>query len=498
MRGADAAGFVERGTSLEPERADLGEERTPLDDFFVCKVGDPVSPDADGWALRLDGDAVNRSVHLTLPELQALPQHRVDAWLECAGNGRGLFGVLGSQPLAREANRTPWMLGAMGMATWEGPSLRTVLELAGLDAAAAWVSPAGLDHPNPEGEPVRMCLPIDKAFHPDTIVALSMNDEPLDLMHGFPARLLVPGWIGAYSVKWLDRIEVSSTWVPSWRADMYYRHRTPEGVDLGPVTSHPVKSSLALPWPAQVAPGRHELRGYARVGDGRVGQVEWRVDHGEWREAELLPPAREWAWQPFTFQWEATAGVHTVSTRATTDRGATQPDEMPFHPNGLLWNAVIPHPVLVVPGGVHVPVTFDRCDHVDGPFFHGTKSKLQPGDSLDPGRESNFQQDRRSNHVYFAGLVETAVWGAELATALGGVDERGHVYVVEPVGPFEDDPNVTNKRFPGNPTQSYRTPHAVRVVGEVEEWEPHPAEVLEAMLANIARLRAEGLDAIDD
>ena len=145
-----------------------------------------------------------------------------------------------------------------------------------------------------------------------------------------------------------------------------------------------------------------------------------------------------------------------------------------------------------------VPVTFDRCDHVTGPFFHGTRYAVEPGEVLVPGRESNFQQGRISNHVYFSALVETAVWGAELATALAGLDERGHVYVVEPTGPFEDDPNVTNKRFPGNITQSYRTRDGLRVVRELDQWEGHPPEVLAGMLANLARLREQGLDVIED
>lgn len=144
------------------------------------------------------------------------------------------------------------------------------------------------------------------------------------------------------------------------------------------------------------------------------------------------------------------------------------------------------------------PVTFDRCDHVAGPFFHGTRFAFAVGDELVPGRPSNFQAGRVSNNIYFSALVETAVWGAELATALAGVDERGRVYVVEPLGPFEDDPNVTDKRFPGNITQSYRSPHPLRVVGEVQDWEGHPPEVLQGMLDNLARLRAQGLDVIED
>ena len=135
---------------------------------------------------------------------------------------------------------------------------------------------------------------------------------------------------------------------------------------------------------------------------------------------------------------------------------------------------------------------------VEGPFYHGTKGVLEAGDELVPGHGSNFQEGRVSNHVYFSALVETAVWGAELATALTGSGERGRIYVVEPLGPFEDDPNVTDKRFPGNPTRSYRTRSPLRVVGELEEWEGHAPEVVEGMLAGLARLREQGLDVIED
>jgi hypothetical protein len=133
-----------------------------------------------------------------------------------------------------------------------------------------------------------------------------------------------------------------------------------------------------------------------------------------------------------------------------------------------------------------------------GPFFHGTKAALEVGDELVPGYGSNFQEGRISNNIYFTSLVETAAWGAELATALAGVPERGHIYVVEPLGPFEDDPNVTDKKFPGNPTKSYRTRSPLRVVGEVEDWEGHPPDVLQAMLDGLANLRAQGLDVIED
>ena len=143
-------------------------------------------------------------------------------------------------------------------------------------------------------------------------------------------------------------------------------------------------------------------------------------------------------------------------------------------------------------------VTFDDCAHVEGPFYHGTKAVLEVGTELVPGYASNFQAGRISNNIYFTALVETAAWGAQLASALAGSPDRGRIYVVEPQGPFEDDPNVTDKRFPGNPTQSYRTHHPLRVVSELVEWEGHAPEVLATMLDNLAQLREQGLDVIED
>ncbi|MFC3687260.1 NAD(+)--rifampin ADP-ribosyltransferase [Aquipuribacter hungaricus] len=146
-----------------------------------------------------------------------------------------------------------------------------------------------------------------------------------------------------------------------------------------------------------------------------------------------------------------------------------------------------------------VPVTYGHHAHVTGPFFHGTRSLVAPGEELVPGRGSNYEADRVSNHVYFTAALETAVWGAELAAALAGEDPAaGHVYVVEPLGPFEDDPNVTDKRFPGNPTRSYRSRDPLRVVREVDGWPGHPPEVLRQMLDSLARLRERGEAVIED
>ncbi len=127
-------------------------------------------------------------------------------------------------------------------------------------------------------------------------------------------------------------------------------------------------------------------------------------------------------------------------------------------------------------------------------FFHGTKADLKVGDLIVVGYTSNFGSRRQANFVYLTETLDAAIWGAELAVG----DGPGRVYIVEPTGPFEDDPNLTDKKFPGNPTKSYRTRDGLRVVGEVHDWQGHSDEQLRAMRDGIERLRAQGIEAIED
>lgn len=129
-----------------------------------------------------------------------------------------------------------------------------------------------------------------------------------------------------------------------------------------------------------------------------------------------------------------------------------------------------------------------------GPYYHGTRAGLKPGDLIAPGFNSNYGSRKKASFVYLTATLDAAIWGAELAQGEG----PGRIYLVEPTGPIEDDPNLTDKKFPGNPTRSYRTRDPLRVIGEVPEWQGHPPEQLQAMKDHLERLRQMGIEAIED
>lgn len=127
-------------------------------------------------------------------------------------------------------------------------------------------------------------------------------------------------------------------------------------------------------------------------------------------------------------------------------------------------------------------------------FYHGTKANLKTGDLIVPGFNSNYGQRKNAKYVYLTATLDAAIWGAELAVG----DEPGRIYLVEPTGPFEDDPNLTDKKFPGNPTKSYRTQAPLRVVGELADWQGHSPEQLKTMKDNLERLKSLGIEALED
>jgi rifampin ADP-ribosylating transferase len=154
----------------------------------------------------------------------------------------------------------------------------------------------------------------------------------------------------------------------------------------------------------------------------------------------------------------------------------------------------VPHNAPANCNGRGIVVTKPFDVHESGAFLHGTKADLAVGDLLVPGRPSNYGEGRALNHVYVTQTLDAAVWGAELARGEG----RCRVYIVEPAGALEDDPNVTDKKLPGNPTRSYRTREPVRIVGEITDWVGHPPEQLQAMRDTLADLERRGLAVIYD
>ena len=343
----DPSPFIQRTLNLETRMELIDGFLTPNELFFVRNHSPTPRIEAANYSLRIEGDGAETELSLDLATLEALPQHTITAYLECAGNWRGLYPEL----TGTRASGGQWSTGAVGCAEWSGPSLGAVLGLAGVRPETVDVNLVGLD-----GSGFERAMPLAKAMHPDTLIALRMNGETLPPDHGYPARAVVPGWSGSNSIKWLGRIQVSTERVwnrnntssyvligEQWPPDDY---APAEG---GPITELVVKSALALPRPAQLAAGSHALHGFAHAPGGPVSAVEWSPDGGAtWLEAEIVDPILPLAWQRFEFEWEGAPGAHTLVTRATDAAGNTQPSEPLMNEKGYLLNVPLPHPVDVV------------------------------------------------------------------------------------------------------------------------------------------------------
>ena len=344
----DPSPFIQRGASLESRLELMPGLITPNDLFFVRNNSSSVKVSVDDWSLVIEGDAVSQRLDLSYDDLLRLPSRSLVAYLECAGNHRVMFDRL----QGRAADGTQWGRGAIGNGEWLGVSLADVLTLAGLADDAVSVLLIGLDKDSPEGG-FRRVLPLEKALDPDTILAYEMNGEPLPRDHGFPLRAIVPGWVGSSQIKWLGRIVVSSD--PLWTRNNTTSYvligddYSPEGEALGQVvTEQNIKSALALPWPARLDEGQHHLRGFAHSPQGRITRVQWSDDGGmSWQDSRVLDQQPQHSWAQFEFDWSATPGEHTITTRATDIEGNTQPDRVPFNQKGYLFNQPLPHPVRV-------------------------------------------------------------------------------------------------------------------------------------------------------
>ncbi len=322
----------------ETPLGDVSSWVTPNRWFFVRSHYATPDIDLARWTLAVSG-CVNRELNLAWHELENLPRRSVFATMECAGNGRSF--------LRPHVEGVQWTAGAVGHAEWNGVPLRLVLEQAALQPQTKEIVFFGADSGRESGmhEPQAFArsLPLEKAMHPDTILATRMNGEPLDASHGFPVRLVVPGWYGVASVKWLTRIEATAQAFGGFFQTVKYtiHHRTGGGTTTEIVGPMPVKSEIVQPADgAALGIGANRIFGMAWAGEHAVAAVEVSVDGGaSWQRAELQGPSAKYSWTAWEYLWEtASPGVHTILSRAVSASGEVQPMQHDMDRGGYLIN----------------------------------------------------------------------------------------------------------------------------------------------------------------
>nr|MBI3613657.1 sulfite oxidase [Nitrospirota bacterium] len=319
---------------------------TPTDRFFVRSHFGPPPPDRidkTTWRLALSG-LVEHPLTLTFDDLSTFEKVSVTSVVQCSGNGRAFH-----RPTVPGVQ---WERGAVGNARWTGIRLRDLLRRAGLKSNARHLQLQGADRPVAATVPLFVrSIPVEKALHPDTILAYRMNGAPLPLLHGAPLRLITPGWMGDTCVKWLTDLTVQEEEATGYYMETAYRHPIrpvrPGDViapqDLKPVEAMIVKSLIAQPQQGAAIPsGNVMVQGVAWTGEGRIVRVEVSTDDGQtWEPARLVGEDTPYAWRQWQFLWQPKgAGLRTILSRATDDRGQVQPMTSPWNPGGFLWNGV--------------------------------------------------------------------------------------------------------------------------------------------------------------
>ncbi len=312
---------------------------TPLGLHYLLIHYDIPDVDAESFRLEVDGH-VERPLTLSLDDLRQQPSVELAVTMECAGNGRALFE---SRPVSQ-----PWLNEALGTAAWAGTPLAPLLAEAGPKEGAVEVVFEGLDQGVEGGEEQTYArsLTLDDATQADVLLAYGMNGGPLLPQHGFPLRLVVPGWYGMTSVKWLRRITVVERPFHGFQQAQAYRFRRHEDDPGEPVTRILPRALMIPPgiagFPGReraLAPGPTVLAGRAWSGWAEIERVEVAVD-GDWRDAELDPPAGRWAWRGWHAEWDATPGEHVLSCRAHDAAGNSQPDQADWNVGGYSNNGI--------------------------------------------------------------------------------------------------------------------------------------------------------------
>jgi sulfite oxidase len=315
---------------------------TPVPHFFVRNhMYEPSELNREDWRLTVGGE-VEKPLTLSLAELSKLETHAVVNTLECAGNGRSLH-----RP---QVPGIQWGKGAVSTARFSGPRLRDVLQRAGVKPSGKHVMFRGLDDVPGKVPPFIRSIPIEKALDSDTLVATHMNGAALTKHHGFPARALVPGWIGAASCKWLTEIKVlESEFVGNFMSPGYRfpNQSVKPGDAVKPEDTHPLTAlsvKSVISWPsdgATVNSGRVAVHGTAWAGEADVVKVEVSTDGGTtWNPAKLESEQAHYAWRLWSYEWNAKGGDYAILSRATDSQGRVQPAAPVWNPSGYLYNAV--------------------------------------------------------------------------------------------------------------------------------------------------------------
>jgi len=314
---------------------------TPNDLFYVrSHLPVPAQLDAATWTLKVGGE-VDSPLSLSIDEIKKLPAVTVTVTLECAGNGRAFF-----QPAVAGIQ---WEKGAVSTARFTGARLSDVLKRAGMKSTGKNVELHAADRPLGTMPAFVRQVPMTKAMHPDTILAWDMNGQPIPAVHGFPLRAIVPGWEGAYSVKWLNALNVlagdsTSFWVAT--GYRYPNRRIAPGAavdakDMVPLTGLVVKSLITTPAAgASFAPGKISIGGFAWAGEDDIAKVDISIDNGAtWQAARLTGEQAKYTWRRFehTFTVSSPQSVLILS-KATDAKGAVQPAVSQWNPSGYLWN----------------------------------------------------------------------------------------------------------------------------------------------------------------
>ncbi len=332
-----------RGMPLEALRYDV----TPTGIHYLLTHFDIPEVDAAAWTLTIDGN-VQRPATLRLGDLVNHPARTtIPVTMECAGNGRAR--------LSPRSISQPWLVEAIGTAEWTGVPLAAVLDRAGAKPDSVELVFTGADH-GVQGDveqDYQRSLTLDDAMRPEVLLAYEMNGRPLEPQHGAPVRLLVPGWYGMTSVKWLKRIDAVTEPFAGYQQADAYRYQQNDDDPGERVTRIRVRALMIPPGFPDfltrrrfVDAGTVTVRGRAWCGTSPVTRVELGVD-GVWEEAKLEPALGAFAWAAWSADWDARPGEHVLSCRATDAEGNVQPTEQPWNVQGMGNNLVQHVPVLV-------------------------------------------------------------------------------------------------------------------------------------------------------